>query len=62
MEKEKIEEYLKVLACPKCKKDLEYKSYQNKEGFYCKNCQLFYPIVEDIPVMLIEEALKVDLS
>ncbi len=61
MEKEKIEEYLKVLACPQCKKDLVYQTYQNKEGFYCKNCKLFYPIIEDIPVMLVEEALKVEL-
>jgi uncharacterized protein YbaR (Trm112 family) len=62
MEKEKIEEYLKVLACPKCKGDLSYKVYEKKEGFYCKKCKLFYPIVEDIPVMLIDEAISIDLD
>jgi uncharacterized protein YbaR (Trm112 family) len=62
MEKEKIEEYLKVLACPKCKSDLDYKIHEKKEGFYCKKCKLFYPIVEDIPVMLIDEAISIDLD
>ena len=60
MEKEKIEEYLKILACPLCKKDLVYKTWEEKEGFYCKNCNLFYPIIDDIPIMLPEEALKIE--
>jgi len=60
MEEKKIREYLEVLACPKCKGDLEFKKLPEKEGFYCKKCRLFYPIVEDIPVMLIEEAEKLE--
>ncbi|WP_038055236.1 Trm112 family protein [Thermodesulfobacterium hydrogeniphilum] len=62
MEKDRIDEFLKVLACPKCKGDLEYKTWDGKQGFYCKKCQLFYPIVDDIPVMLIEEAENVKLD
>ncbi len=62
MESHKIKEYLQVLACPKCKGDLDYKVWDEKEGFYCKNCQLFYPIVDDIPVMLVEEAENVKLE
>ncbi|HEA83826.1 MAG: Trm112 family protein [Thermodesulfobacterium sp.] len=62
MEKAKIQEYLKVLACPKCKGELIYKIYSKKEGFYCEKCKLFYPIVEDIPVMLIEEAINLPAS
>ncbi len=64
MEKERIEVYLEVLACPKCKGDLEFKRMIKKgeseprEGFFCKRCHLFYPIEEDIPNMLPEEALN----
>ena len=40
MEKEKIEEYLKVLACPKCKSDdlklIKSKPYDNQ--FKCNKC------------------------
>lgn len=62
MEKAKIQEYLKVLACPKCKRDIIYKIWNEKEGFYCEKCALFYPIEEDIPIMLIEEAINLSLS
>lgn len=63
MDKERMEIYLQVLACPKCKGDLEYKeityeiSSKIREGFLCKRCKLFYPIKEDIPDMLPEEAI-----
>lgn len=45
---------LEILACPKCKGDLEYKEGENK--LVCRACRLAYPIKNDIPVMLIEEA------
>lgn len=28
-----------------------------KEGLLCRSCQVLYPIVSDIPVMLVDEAL-----
>ncbi len=47
-------ELLEILACPKCKQDI---TLSNDESWLiCKNCKLKYPIVEEIPVMLIEEA------
>jgi hypothetical protein len=46
-------ELLNILACPKCKKDLELIS---EKGLYCPNCNLLYPIKNGIPIMLIEEA------
>ena len=48
-------ELLDILACPKCKGDI----FLNKagDGLICKACSLIYPIKEDIPVMLIDEAL-----
>jgi len=46
-------ELLEILACPKCKGDLELIP---GKGLYCSNCKLLYPVREGIPVMLIEEA------
>ena len=51
-------ELLDILACPKCKGEI----YLNEtgEGIICDRCRLLYPISDDIPVMLIEEARKLD--
>jgi uncharacterized protein len=48
------QELLDILACPKCKGDLHLTSAQ--DGLACEACKLVYPIKEDIPIMLIEEA------
>lgn len=61
MEEARVEEYLKVLACPLCKGELFYYK-KDKEGFYCRRCELLYPIVEDIPIMLVDSALKIEGS
>lgn len=45
---------LEILACPKCKGDLEYKAEEDK--LICQHCRLIYKIEDDIPVMLIDEA------
>jgi uncharacterized protein YbaR (Trm112 family) len=49
-------ELLEILRCPKCKSELDLKA--DGSGLKCKNpeCSLVYPIVDDIPVMLIDEA------
>jgi len=46
------EELLAILACPACKADVELKGGK----IVCVGCGRKYPIKEDIPVMLIEEA------
>jgi uncharacterized protein YbaR (Trm112 family) len=48
-------ELLDILACPKCKGEI----FLNKagDGLVCKSCRLVYQIKDDIPVMLIDEAL-----
>lgn len=48
-------ELLDILACPKCKGDI----FLNKtgDGLICKSCRLLYQIKDDIPIMLIDEAL-----
>jgi len=45
-------ELLEILACPACKG--EVKLIDNK--IVCANCGRKYPIRNDIPVMLIDEA------
>jgi uncharacterized protein len=47
---------LAILACPKCKGDLEYDRENNK--LICHNCRLRYTVEDDIPIMLINEAEK----
>lgn len=49
------EELLDILACPKCKGDIHLN--KKKDGLACEACQVLYPIREDIPIMLIDEAL-----
>jgi uncharacterized protein YbaR (Trm112 family) len=51
-------ELLKILACPKCKGDLILT--QEEDGLICEQCALVYPIKEEIPIMLIEEAIKLE--
>jgi uncharacterized protein YbaR (Trm112 family) len=50
------ERLLDILACPKCKGDLEYDSADKK--LICGQCRLKYRVENDIPVMLIDEAEK----
>ena len=47
---------LEIIACPKCKGELEYKA--EKDQLICQACRLIYAIKEDIPIMLIDEAEK----
>ena len=50
-------ELLEILVCPKCKGDLEYRPEQGV--LVCPHCRLAYPIEDDIPIMLIDEAKPV---
>ena len=47
---------LDVLVCPSCKGPLVYRKSQSE--LICSPCRLAYPIRDDIPVMLEEEARK----
>jgi uncharacterized protein len=48
------QDLLEILACPACKAKVELKS--NGSGLKCTECKRVYPIRDDIPVMLIDEA------
>ncbi|CAG0982437.1 hypothetical protein ANRL2_02547 [Anaerolineae bacterium] len=50
-------ELLDILACPKCKGPV--KLSKGKDGLVCDKCRIMYPIKDDIPVMLIDEATPV---
>jgi uncharacterized protein YbaR (Trm112 family) len=49
-------ELLEILVCPSCRGEVEYRAEQ--EQIVCLKCGLRYPVKDDIPVMLIEEAEK----
>ena len=48
-------ELLEILACPKCKGKVVVNEGQN--GLVCERCRIVYPIKNDIPVMLVDEAV-----
>jgi uncharacterized protein YbaR (Trm112 family) len=52
------ERILQILVCPKCKGDLEYD--REKSRLICLSCKLAYPVKDDIPVMLEQEAERVE--
>lgn len=47
-------ELLDILACPKCKEPVRLN--EAADGLVCEKCALVYPIKDDIPVMLVDEA------
>ena len=51
-------ELLDILCCPKCKGDIQLNT--SGDGLLCDACKLMYPIKDDIPVMLIDEALPMN--
>jgi hypothetical protein len=52
------QELLDILACPKCKGSVQLD--QTKQGIACTTCQLLYEIKDDIPIMLVDEALPLE--
>ncbi|MBU1087439.1 MAG: Trm112 family protein [Candidatus Omnitrophica bacterium] len=48
-------ELLEILACPVCKQSVELK----QDKLICQQCKLAFPIKDDIPVMLKEQALPI---
>ncbi|WP_085442578.1 Trm112 family protein [Magnetofaba australis] len=51
-------ELLTILVCPNCKGALEYD--KNAQELICRVDQLAYPIRDDIPVMIVDEARSLE--
>lgn len=49
---------LEILVCPESKKELLY--FEKENFLFCPESRLKYRIEDDIPVMLIEEAERLD--
>jgi uncharacterized protein YbaR (Trm112 family) len=47
-------ELLEILACPACKTPVHL--VKDGAALKCDQCHRVYPIVDDIPVMLVDEA------
>jgi uncharacterized protein YbaR (Trm112 family) len=45
---------LRILVCPKCKGELEYR--EAEPALLCHACHLKYAVRDDIPIMLLDEA------
>jgi uncharacterized protein len=48
------EKLLAILACPLCKKPVHL--LPDQSGLKCDACKRVYPVRDEIPVMLVEEA------
>lgn len=51
-------ELLDILACPNCKGDIRLN--EAGDGLICDHCKLLYEIKDGIPIMLVEEAKKIE--
>lgn len=47
-------EILEILCCPACRSDLE----EADNFLVCQGCGLKYPVEDDIPILIVEEANK----
>lgn len=47
---------LEILVCPACKSSLDVDN--DNDELICTGCGLIYPVRDDIPVMLVDEARR----
>lgn len=54
-------ELLNILACPRCRSELSLAEENNIPlGLICASCAVVYPIKDNIPVMLIKDAIPLE--
>ncbi|MBI5234546.1 MAG: Trm112 family protein [Deltaproteobacteria bacterium] len=53
-------ELMEILACPKCKGGISLD--RGGAWIVCENCMVKYPVRDEIPVMLIDEAKPFDTT
>ena len=51
-------ELLAIIVCPACRADLDLVENDGTSELVCQGCGLAYPIRDDIPVLLVDEARK----
>ena len=51
-------ELLEILRCPQCKSKVEIDKAETRLKCVNPECSLVYPIRDEIPVMLVDEATK----
>jgi uncharacterized protein YbaR (Trm112 family) len=49
---------LAIIVCPACRSKLEPTSSAEGDELVCQGCGLAYPVRDDIPVLLVDEARK----
>lgn len=49
---------LDLLVCPQCKQKVELSAAE--DFLDCHGCRLRYPVRDGIPVMLVDEAIRLD--
>jgi uncharacterized protein YbaR (Trm112 family) len=49
-------ELLEILACPNCRGEVDYD--EASQVIECRQCHYRYPVRDDIPIMLVDEAIK----
>lgn len=52
------EKLLDILVCPESKQPLIY--FEDEDFLFCPASRLKYPVEDDIPVMLVDEAERLD--
>ena len=53
------QDLLDILVCPVCKKPLAMRG--NGESLKCAECHRVYPVRDDIPILLVDEA-KIEVA
>jgi len=48
------QDLLEILVCPVCKEPVQLT--EDQSGLKCPRCHRVYPVRDDIPVMLVDEA------
>jgi uncharacterized protein YbaR (Trm112 family) len=51
------QDLLDILVCPACKKPLVLVAKDNGESLKCGECRRVYPVRDNIPILLIDEAV-----
>jgi uncharacterized protein len=51
-------ELLEILVCPECK--VPVTPTTKEDGLFCPQCKRLYPIIDDIPVMLLDKAKRIE--